>query len=187
MKLFARYSVVVIFVGAILSSCAPSTISSQPRTQQFADGKHWVLTRSIDFETDEDTKITGTVPKGFVTDYASVPRVFWSVVPRHGRYSAAAVVHDYLYWTQTTSREDADKVMKELMKFSEVSDAQRETIYTSLRAGGSFAWRSNKRKRERGDIRIVPEDLIDEIPFGMTWAEYQQQLQTQKESGCCIH
>ena len=39
------------------------------------------------------------VPQGFETDFASVPRFFWRVVPPWGRYSPAAVVHDYLYST----------------------------------------------------------------------------------------
>ena len=37
------------------------------------------------------------VPEGFVTDFASVPRVFWDIAPPWGWYAAAAVVHDYLY------------------------------------------------------------------------------------------
>ena len=35
------------------------------------------------------------VPEGFVTDGASVPRIFWSVFPPVGRYFVAAIVHDY--------------------------------------------------------------------------------------------
>ena len=37
------------------------------------------------------------VPKGFVTDGASIPRIFWVYLPRHGKYTKAAVVHDFLY------------------------------------------------------------------------------------------
>src|SRR5262245_55189884 len=42
-----------------------------------------------------------TVPVGFVTDFASIPRIFWSALPPDGRYTYPAIVHDYLYWTQT--------------------------------------------------------------------------------------
>jgi len=38
-----------------------------------------------------------TIPKGFVTDYASVPRYLWWLYPPVGGYDDAAVVHDYLY------------------------------------------------------------------------------------------
>ena len=37
------------------------------------------------------------VPAGFATDFASVPRAFWRLLPPFGEYMLAAVVHDYLY------------------------------------------------------------------------------------------
>jgi len=36
------------------------------------------------------------VPKGFITDGASIPRGLWWLFPPVGRYFKAAVVHDYL-------------------------------------------------------------------------------------------
>lgn len=36
------------------------------------------------------------VPPGFVTDFASVPRLLWTLFPQSGRWDAAAVVHDCL-------------------------------------------------------------------------------------------
>ena len=38
-----------------------------------------------------------SVPAGFVTDFASVPRPLWDVYPPTGLYGKAAVIHDYLY------------------------------------------------------------------------------------------
>src|SRR5215217_6020711 len=49
-----------------------------------------------------------TVPEGFVTDFASIPRVFWSALRPDGLYTYPAIVHDYLYWEQTVTREVAD-------------------------------------------------------------------------------
>ena len=41
--------------------------------------------------------LTVTVPAGFVTDLASVPRWFWWVFPPFDpQYAAAAVLHDFL-------------------------------------------------------------------------------------------
>jgi hypothetical protein len=42
------------------------------------------------------------VPVGFVTDFASVPRPFWSFLPPYGPWTRAAIVHDFLWrkiWT----------------------------------------------------------------------------------------
>ncbi len=44
------------------------------------------------------------VPKGFVTDLASIPQVFWNVLRPDDKYAYAAIVHDYLYWTQSITR-----------------------------------------------------------------------------------
>ena len=40
----------------------------------------------------------------FMTDFASIPRPLWSILPQWGRYGNAAVVHDFGYWTQTRPR-----------------------------------------------------------------------------------
>ena len=37
-----------------------------------------------------------TIPDGFETDLASVPRLFWALLPPQGAYERAAVLHDYL-------------------------------------------------------------------------------------------
>lgn len=36
------------------------------------------------------------VPAGYVTDFASIPRGLWNLIPPWGRYRKAAVVHDWL-------------------------------------------------------------------------------------------
>jgi len=38
-----------------------------------------------------------TVPAGFDTDYASIPRIFWPIYPPDGEYAPAAILHDFLY------------------------------------------------------------------------------------------
>lgn len=55
------------------------------------------------------------VPAGFVTDFASVPRWLWSIFPPHGRYSPAAVFHDWLYQAGVMERDEADKAFLEGM------------------------------------------------------------------------
>jgi hypothetical protein len=46
--------------------------------------------------------------------------MFWSALRPDGEYAYAAVVHDYLYWTQSRSREEADQILKMAMEDSEV-------------------------------------------------------------------
>jgi hypothetical protein len=93
------------------------------------------------------------VPKGFVTDFASIPQPLWSFgLSPHGRFSKAAIVHDYLYWKQDCTREQADKLLLIAMKESGVSSSQQTEIYLGVRAGGESAWESNRRDRAAGLI-----------------------------------
>jgi hypothetical protein len=41
-----------------------------------------------------------TLPAGYVTDFASVPRLLWNMLPPHDRMTNAAILHDYKYDNQ---------------------------------------------------------------------------------------
>lgn len=102
-----------------------------------------------------------TVPKGFVTDFASIPRIFWSALRPDGEYAYAAVVHDYLYWTQVLPRDEADGIFKMAMEDFEVGTLTSGAIYTAVRAGGTVAWNGNAAKKAQGEKRILarfPQD-----------------------------
>jgi hypothetical protein len=77
------------------------------------------------------------VPAGFQTDFASVPRAFWRLIPPWGPYSPAAVVHDYLYTTGLVSRAEADKIFLELMKRLDVPAWKRNVMYWAVRMAGA--------------------------------------------------
>ena len=58
----------------------------------------WQLMDPFFYYFDESDKTKGvTVPVGFITDFASTPRIIWSIIPPTGRYTKAAALHDYLY------------------------------------------------------------------------------------------
>ena len=92
---------------------------------------------------------TITVPCGFLTDGASVPRIFWNIFDPFGPYFPAALVHDYLYSLSsnghfTCDRKTADLLFKEAMFNCGVGWAMRETIYHAVRIGG---WTSFKKPK----------------------------------------
>ena len=92
---------------------------------------------------------TITIPKGFFTDGASVPRIFWNIFSPWGSYFSAALVHDYLYSKDSSDtfpvdeRLVADKIFKEAMFNAGVGWVTRETVYRAVRLGG---WASYKKK-----------------------------------------
>ena len=88
------------------------------------------------------------VPIGFDTDGASIPRFLWAILPTWGRYSRAAVVHDYLYrmlrestpHPAAPSRKKADGIFLEAMAVLGVSRLVRYVIWGPVRLfGGSSA------------------------------------------------
>jgi hypothetical protein len=118
----------------------------------FADGDHWFLTKDLRYEI-LNTGIIVTVPRGFVTDFASIPRPFWSLLRPWGKYGPPAVIHDFLYWDQQCTREQADRIMMLAMQESDVGWLRTKLVHMTLRAAGAFAWKSNRKARERGTLR----------------------------------
>ena len=95
--------------------------------------------------------VTHTVPVGFTTDGASIPKIFWSWIgsPFTGLYRLPSLVHDYLYYTQTTKRSYADKVFLEGMEDKKVSFWKRRMMYLAVRFRGWIPWNRHKKRRRK--------------------------------------
>lgn len=78
-------------------------ITATPLIESFSDGRHWMLQGYL-IHRFGNTPHVMIVPPGFVTDLASVPDLAEPLLPRSGEYSNAAIMHDYLYWTQPSRR-----------------------------------------------------------------------------------
>ena len=105
----------------------------------------WRVERSFDYHVgSEDSEDVVTVPLGFLTDFASVPRPFWIIFPPDGQYTQAAVVHDYLYATKSYERKYCDKVFLEAMEVLNVPKWKRKIIYRAVRMFGGFCWKKKK-------------------------------------------
>lgn len=123
---------------------------------RFADPMYFLL-KQIDWSPDpgKPPYPSVSVPPGFVTDFASVPRIFWTLLPPDGLYTYPAIVHDYLYWFQPVSRQDADAIFLEIMEEFEVRPSARAAIHAGVRAGGGIAWDANAKLRDGGEKRIL--------------------------------
>ena len=85
------------------------------------------------------------VPKGFVTDYASIPKLFRTVVLPYGKHSGVSVVHDWLYSSNCNldvSREKADKIFLEILKEEKVNFLLRIVMYIAVRKFGRSRFRN---------------------------------------------
>lgn len=110
-----------------------------PLQLEYLDGIHYKLIAEFDFASEQAERII-RVPAGFVTDFASIPRFFWRVLPPTGQYGKAAVVHDYLYGVGLVARPVADRVLLEGMLVLGVPHWKARIIYAAVRVfgGGHF-------------------------------------------------
>ena len=124
------------------------------------DGRSWVLRKPFGYDVGfEDSGETIEVPAGFTTDFASIPRFLWSILPCWGKYGNAAVIHDYCYWEQKYTRKRADKIFREAMGVLRVSRIKIWFLYRTVRLFGGIHWHAKRKDKENG---IQP--FLDPIP-----------------------
>ena len=105
------------------------------------DGKRWELVESFEYQGKHEVF---EVPKGCTTDFASVPRVFTWLLPRYGRWTQAAILHDHL-WALSRRGEfnkaDADGIFNRALRELEVPFLRRWIMWTAVRwAAGPRSW-----------------------------------------------
>jgi hypothetical protein len=149
-----------------------------PTVSPFADQTTWLLTRPFRYQI-FDTNLVIEVPAGFVTDFASIPRPLWTLASPHGFYSRASIIHDFLYWDQRCTREQADRIMLIAMQESVVGVAERQAIYAGVRAGGQSSWDDNAAAKAHGMLRTVPTQFINQVQPLDTWPDFRARLMKQ--------
>lgn len=140
---------------------------------RFAD-PFYFLTKPIAWKpnADQRSKLPKVaVPVGFVTDFASIPRAFWSLLRPDGDYAYAAVIHDYLYWNQALPRDQSDLIFKFAMQDFKVGAAEVATIYAGVRAGGSGPWKENAKLKAGGVRRVLKTPPKDPT---IKWVDYKK-------------
>ena len=104
-------------------------------------GKWWRLKEDLIYYS-KLLDATITVPKGFVTDTASVPRLPLAYWLFGGRGNAPAVVHDRLYRWQDVERLTADKVFCEALKANGKWGITRWPMTAAVMALGWVAYKN---------------------------------------------
>ena len=128
-----------------------------PLKLEYIDGFKWKVDAEFDYHlgTPSGNEVV-MVPAGFITDFASVPRFLWRVLPPTGQYGKAAVIHDFLYQhravvrvatgrgvpviVRNVDRAEADNTFLEGMEVLGVGRATRYTMYSGVRVGGWKPW-----------------------------------------------
>ena len=89
-----------------------------------------------------------TVPTGFVTDFASVPRLPFAFMLFAHIGHRGAVVHDYLYQTAEVPRLDADRIFRELLEAEGVSEWRAAAMFLGVRAFGRKFYAANLTRKK---------------------------------------
>lgn len=143
---------------------APLRIQYDKEASAALGADYWRVTESFRyFIGGKDTSQWVTVPAGYLTDGASVPRIFWSLIPPWGAHGQAAVVHDLLceYLSivehgkpKAITRERCDEIFSEAMAVLGIPSATRTLIsegvalYRKLSGANKPSTRPEKRLLE---------------------------------------
>jgi hypothetical protein len=145
-----------------------------PLELEYLDGRFFKVTAPFNYAVGyPDGKTIVHVPAGFITDFASIPRVLWSFIPPTGFYGKAAVIHDFLYINGNINgmvipQKYADDVLNEgmvvlasawILEHGRTEPGQpyiprgelktlieREIIYKGVRIGGWATWKRYRSK-----------------------------------------
>jgi len=95
---------------------------------------NWALLEPLEFK--DKTGKVHTVPVGFTTDFASVPRlpIAYAVYGNRGQSVRAAVLHDYYCRTKIIPRKRADKLFLEAMLDDGMPEEDAKAMYAAVSA-----------------------------------------------------
>lgn len=101
----------------------------------------------------EEKSVKVTVPEGFYTDMASVPKALWFWIAPFGKHQEAALIHDYLYANsglllgleKKLTRKESDQLFYEIMKKDGTNKVKARIMKWSVNLFGWLFWEKNKK------------------------------------------
>lgn len=124
------------------------TIYPKIPVEKCFDGKvdWWKVTTRVKVRCDLSPYGRIFIPAGFISDFASVPRLFWGIIPPHGRTASACIVHDYLYEAKPikATRRQVDLYWKSLLQQCNIPRWQVNVMYAYVRLLGWYTWKKSK-------------------------------------------
>jgi hypothetical protein len=96
----------------------------------------WTVVGDLVYRGRDDVFV---VPDGTTTDFATVPRAVVWLIPRFGRYTLPAILHDWLVTEGLAQRllnsRDADGIFRRSMRELDVPVVRRWLMWTGVRWG----------------------------------------------------
>jgi len=120
---------------------------------------HWILVEPFQFSVDG---VSFTVPTGFWTDFASVPRILWPIISPYD-LGVGCIPHDFGYYCGPGTREFWDSVFLACMRKDGITAWKRFAAYQAVRRFGKPIWdshRSQSLRSIRAPVEAVPKATI---------------------------
>ena len=109
------------------------------------DDTKWELLSTLQYRSQRLGRVVA-VPAGFVTDFASVPRVPVVYTAFGNRAHRESVVHDYLYQTHLVTKATADRIFFEAMGARGKKWWIRLAMYMGVVVAGHNSYNSGPRR-----------------------------------------
>lgn len=142
----------------------------KPLVEVEADGREYPFTVARDFVylwpgSGKWAGFPVCLPKGYETDFLSIPRFLWPLISPTGPGCWAALPHDILYSSEYSlpeqskadARAMADRILFDAAMDSGASRLRAGILYTGVRAGGGTAWRVHKPEVVTDDLQSLLE------------------------------
>ncbi len=98
------------------------------------EGREWKLLKDWKVVVRKEVL---TIPKGFVTDLASVPRIFWIIIPpSSNKCRKASIVHDWMYVHQHKTKSYADSIFLSELLSKRLFWLQAHIMYWAVKLFG---------------------------------------------------
>lgn len=148
-----------------IAGCA-ALIGRPTVTQLTANPPIFMLAYPLTFAAN-DKQESFSVPAGFVTDLASIPRWLWWWQAPHEGTMAPAIVHDFLYWEQPCTKDEADAVMYIAMRQTGMTEFSANRVYDGIRTKfAQDAWDKNQVAHAKGEPRFFTYEFTTQLVNG---------------------
>jgi len=136
---FFKYPIILLITSLFLTTCTPRhniSFLNEISLTPIADNT---------FELNKNLKAFDghryyTVPKGFISDFASIPQILWPVFnPNEFKVIPPAILHDFMYaCPNDVSRAEADSIFYSALIDNLVSPVKAYVYYIAVRL---FGWK----------------------------------------------
>lgn len=146
-------------MSSFTNFCTPLNVQYDAHASKILEADYWRVTKEFRYYIQGKKRGAWVyVPAGYLTDGASVPRIFWSLIPPWGIYGQAAVVHDivceYLSVTvdgapRAIARKCCDDILLEAMTVLGVPFVKRHAIHKAVSLYRIFSGVNNATSSEK--------------------------------------